>query len=257
MTPDGTNRDKKASVIAAAITFGVALVVLVLLFVLTVGDDRRILSETSIPEMQDDEEIFLEPDLLLDEPPGDEDGELDIPEETQQPPGEPDPAPQEQTERIVKNEEPPKEEPVTNKPKLVSTEKPSEVKTSTPKLSAEDEKRLASMQGKLKTDNNGDPTAKAESTGTVVATGKLSGKGAHGRSMLSFPRQTVKVSQKVVVTVQITVGENGNVKSAAAISGGNSEQRAQCVQMARQSRWTPMPGSGDETGTITFTINPK
>lgn len=251
------NRDRKASVIAASITFGAALVILVLLFVLTVGSDRRMLSESSMPEIQDDEEIFLDPDLMIVDHPGEEDAEEEIAEAARQPMGEPDPAPEEQPVKVVKNTEIPKEEPVTNKNKLVSTDRPADVKTSTPKVSEEDEKRLASVTGKFKSDNNGSNTSHTEGTGSVAADGKLSGKGNNGRTMLSCPRQTVRASQKVTVTVQVTVDAGGNVKSARAVSGGNSEQRASCEQMARKSKWTPQSGAADATGTITFTINPR
>ena len=254
---NNSDRDRKASIIAASITFGAALIILVLLFVLNIGGDRRMLSETSIPEIQDDEEIFLDPELLIVEHRGEEDAEEKIPEAARQPMGEPDPAPEEQPVKVVKNSEPPNEEPVTNKSKLVSTEKPADVKTSTPKVSEEDEKRIASVSGKFKTDNNGSNTSHEESTGTVVASGKLSGKGSNGRSMLSCPRQTVKASQKVTIVVQITVDAKGNVKSARVTSGGSSEQRARCEQMALRSKWTPQPDAADETGTITFTINPR
>lgn len=252
----GSERDRKDSIIAALITFGVALVILVLLFVLTVGDDRRMLAETSIPEIQDDEEIFLDPDLLIVDNAGEEDTEEEIPETSRQPMGEPDPAPEEQPVKVVENPEIPKDQPVTNNTKLVSSEKTSDVKTSTPKVSEEDEKRLASVSGKFKTDNNGSNTSHAEGAGSVSATGTLSGKGSHGRTMLSCPRQTVKASQKVTVTVEIKVDAMGNVTNARATSGGNSEQRAQCERMARKSKWTPQAGAAEEKGRITFTINP-
>ena len=248
--------EKKASIIAAAITFGAALIILVLLFVLTVGDDRRMLAETSMPEMQDDEEIFLDPELMMVDHIGEEESDLDVEQTAQQPPGQPDPAPEEQPVRVVRNEEQPKEEVVSSKPKLVSSDKPNEVKTSSPKLSLEEEKRIASMGGKFKTENNGGNTP-SESTGSSInPTGQLSGAGSQGRKMESCPRQSVKASQKVVVTVDVKVNAQGLVTSATA-RGGNEEQRKQCEQMARGSRWTPKAGEGEVPGKITFTIIPR
>ena len=255
---NGRQRDRKASIIAAAITFGAALIILVLLFVLTVGDDRRMLAETSIPEYQDDEEIFLEPEMLV-EHVGDEESDLDLEEVAKQPSGLPDPAPENQPVRVVRNDVPPPEEPVSTKPKLVSTDKPADVKSTTPKVSTEDEKRIAALGGKFKTENNGGNTS-GESAGTSpVAQGVLSGSGVNGkRRMESCNTKTVSVSQKVVIKVNVVVAENGTVKSANATGGaGNPELRNQCVQWALKSRWTPQAGAGDVPGSITFTIIPK
>lgn len=249
-------RDRKASIIAASLTFGVALVILVLLFVLTVGDDRRALAETSTPEMQDDEEIFLDPELLVIDNPGDETAEI-VDEAAPQPPGEPDPAEEEQPERVVKNEVEPVEEPVSNKPKLVADNKPNEMKTSPPKLSTEDEKRVASVAGKLKTDNNGakngKETANSGSGGNgISATGSV-----NGRRMLSCPTWKVKLTQKTTVKVSITVDASGNVTSASAVSGGTPNLRTQCEKMAKGSKWTPKSGAAPASGTISFTISPN
>lgn len=250
-------RDRKASAIAAAITFGVALVILVLLFVLTVGSDRRMLSETSIPEMQDDEEIYLEPELLTIDDPGEEKAETED-EAAPQVPGEPDPGEEEQPVRVVKNEVPPVEEPVSNKPKLVSTEKPSDVKTSTPPIKKEEEQRVASMAGKFKTDNNGGRTGVETGVSGSGGFGISTTGSVKGRKMLSCPTWKVKLTQKVTVKVQITVDANGNVTSATAIAGsGTPNLRAQCEKMAKGSKWTAQAGAAPASGTINFTITPS
>ena len=255
MMRNGNYRDRKAAIIAASITFGVALIILVLLFVLTVGDDRRMLAESSTPELQDDEEIFYEPEMLIVEHKGDEKSDLDIEEAALQPSGIPEPAEAEQPERVVRNEVAPKEETPAAKPKLVATEKPAEVKTATPQLSREEEKQIASMSSKFKSENNGGFTS-GETNGSVSTSGQLNGSGNRGRRMESCPSSSVKASQKVVVTVKVVVTEKGTVKSATA-TGGNQAQRNACQQMAMKSRWTPREGAGDVAGTITFTIIPK
>lgn len=249
-------RENKAQVIAAAITFGVALIILILLFVLTVGDDRRLLSETSNPELQDDEEYFLEPELLVLDNPGDEEVKT-VDEAAPQTPGEPDPAEEEQPVRVVKNEEPPKEPPVSNKPKLVSTPKESDVKTSTPKLTAEEEKRIASMSGKLKTDNNGSRTGKESANSGSGGNGIAAQGSVNGRKMISCPTWKLTLTQKTTVKVSITVNAEGNVTKASAISGGTPNLRTQCEKMALKSKWTAKEGAAPASGTITFTITPN
>lgn len=250
-------KERKASIIAAAVTMGVALVILVLLFVLTVGDSRKALAEASMPEIQDDEEIFLEPEILVVDNPGDE-AEQTVDEAAPQPPGEPEPAENEQPVRVAKNPEPPKEKPVSSKPKLVADEKKeSDVKTSTPKLSEEEEKRIASMQGKLKSDNNGARNGKESANSGSGGDGVAASGNVNGRKMISCPTWKVRLNQKTTVKVNITVDEDGNVTSATAVSGGTPNLRKECEKMARGSKWTKKAGAKPAAGTISFTITPQ
>lgn len=248
-------RERKASIIAAAVTFGVALVLLVLLFVLSVGNDRRMLAETSVPEVQDDEEVFLEPDLLVVDDPGDEAETID--EAAPQPPGEPDPAPEEHPVKVVKNPVPPKEQPKSNKAPLVATPQESDVKTSTPKLTKEEEKRIASMQGKLKSDNNGSRTGKESAESGSGGNGISTSGSVNGRKMLSCPTWKVRLSQKTTVKVNITVDADGNVTKATAASGGTPNLRKECEKMAKGSKWTAKAGAAPASGSISFTITPR
>lgn len=251
------SRERKAAIIAACVTFGVALVVLVLLFVLTVGSDRRLMEEASMPEIQNDVEVFLEPELLKIEEHGDEDAP-DIDEAAPQTPGEPDPAPEEQPVRVVKNEVPPKEEPVSNKKELVSTPKPNDVKTSTPKVSTEEEKRIASMQGKFKTDNNGSRTGSEAANAGSGGVGVSASGDVNGRKMESWtPIKNVPLTQKVTVKVNITIDADGKVTAATAVAGGNATQRAAAEKMARSSRWTPKAGAAPASGYMSITIFPN
>ena len=247
-------RDKKASAIAAAVTFAIALIVLLLLFTLSLKFDREALATESIPEIQD-EEIYLEPEILQLGEPGDlnaEENDASAP----QTPGEPDPGEIEQPERVVKNAEP-NPDPVSNKPKLVASSEPSEVKTSAPKVKSEDEKRIESISGKLKTDNNGSRTGSESAVSGSGGVGVSKSGNVHGRRMLSCPTTIVTLNQTTTITVAIVVNAEGRVVSARATSGGTEKLRSACVSWAKGSKWTAAPGAPDASGTITFTITPK
>lgn len=248
-------KERKASIIAAIATFAVALIIIVLLFVLTIGGDRRALAETSIPEMQDDEEIFLEPELLVIDNPGDENAEK-VDDAAPQTPGEPDPAETEQKVRIVHNEEKPRETPVSNKPKQVASKEESEPKTSIPELTPEEERRIASMQGKLKSDNNGSRTGSESANSGSGGEGISMQGNVNGRKMLSCPTWTLRLTQRTTVRVNITVDADGNVTSASAASGGTANLRKECEKMALRSKWTKKAGAKPTSGTIVFTITP-
>lgn len=252
----GIPRHRKDAMIAAAVTFAVALLLLLLLFFKSLHYDREALAETSTPELMDDEEIYLEPELLE---VGNE-GETDLkePEEAApQPPGNPDPAEEEQPKQVVKNLEPPKEEPVSSKPKLISTPEPSDVKTSTPKKNEDEARNIASSKVKFKTDNNGSPTGKEGATSSSGGNGVSSSGALKGRQMISCPSWKVTVTSKTTVTVSVTVDANGNVTAATAKSGGTPNLRTQCEKMAKGSKWTPKAGAAPATGTITFIVSPS
>lgn len=247
--------ERGAQVVAAAVTFGVALVILLLLFILNVGDTRRALAETSTPEIEDTEEIFLEPELLVLDNPGDE-VEQTVDEAAPQTPGEPDPSDREERVRVVNNPVPPKETPVTNRPRQVSVAEESDVKTSTPQLSAEEERRIASMQGKLNTDNNGSRTGRESGASGSGGDGVAASGSVNGRRMISCPTWKVRLTQKTTVKVSITVDADGKVTKATAVSGGTPNLRKECEKMALGSKWTAKQGAAPASGTITFTISP-
>lgn len=249
-------RERKASIVAAAVTFGAALIILVFLFVISIGSSREMMASVSTPEIQDNEEIFLEPELLVVDNPGDEDVET-VDEPAPQTPGLPDPAEEEQKVRVVKNNEKPKEQPVSSKPKEVSTPKESDAKTSTPKLSAEDEKRIASAQGKFKTDNNGSTTGKNSANSGSGGNGVSAEGNVNGRTMEYCPTWKVRLTQKTTVKVSITVNAEGKVTAASAISGGTPNLRKECEKMALKSRWTKKEGAKPASGTISFEITPQ
>lgn len=249
-------QERKAAIIAACATFVSALVIFILLMVLTVGSDRRMLAESSTPELQDDEEYYLEPDFLVLDNPGDEEAP-DVDEAAPQTPGEPDPAETEQPVRVVQNKEKPAEPPVSNKPKTVSSKENSDVKSSTPKLTEEEERRIASMSGKLKTDNNGSRTGKESANSGSGGDGISMSGSINGRKMLSCATWKVRLSQKTTVKVNITVDSDGNVISATAVSGGTPNLRKECEKMAKTSKWTKKAGAQPASGSISFTITPQ
>ena len=250
-----SNRERKDAIIAAAVTFGVALLIIIFLFVKSLNYDREAFAEASIPEYQDEEEYFLEPDLLIMGQTGETD--LEQTEEAEpQPPGEPDPAETEQLVKTTPNNEEPKEEPVSTKPKLVSSTEQSDVKTSTPKPSDEDQKRIASIQGKFKSDNNGSRTGKESANSGSGGNGVSVSGSVNGRKQVSISTWPVKLTQKTTVKVSIIVDADGNVTSATAISGGTPTLRSECEKMARTSKWTKKAGAAPQSGTISITITP-
>lgn len=255
--PNKKENEKKAAVWAAAATFVSALIILVLLFVLTVGSDRSLLASASIPEIQDDEEYFLEPELLVLDNPGNEDAE-NIDEAAPQPEGQPDPAPAEQPVRAVKVKEEVKEKPETNKAPLVATAKESDVKTSKKVLTAEEEKRIAEMQGKLKTENNGSSTGKTAAASGAGGDGISAVGNVNGRKWLGCTTWKVRLNQKTTVVVNVEVDADGKVTKAQAVSGGGSDNlRKECEKMAKTAKWTAKKGAATAKGTITFTIIPS
>lgn len=257
MTERDRNSQRRASLIAALVTFGSALVILVLLFVLNIGGSRQVLAEVSTPEVQDDEEIFLEPEFLTQDVLGEQEAE-EIDEAAPQTPGEPDRADEDQPVRVVPNEKEPQQPPVSNKPELVSSkEDKSDLKTSTPKLSKEEEQRIAAVSGKLKTDNNGSRTGKESGESGAGGEGISTVGSLKGRKMISCNTWKVRLTQKTVVKVSITVNAEGNVTKATAVSGGTPNLRTQCEKMAMTSKWDKKAGAAPASGTITFTISPN
>lgn len=242
--------------IAAGITFLLALVLLLFLFFCSLDFDREALAQSSIPELQDDEEIYLEPQIMELNTPGDEDVEDATDEPAPQPPGEPDPSIDEKMDRIEQSLEEPANQPVSNKSKLVSNNNNSDLKTSTPAVSKEEEKRISSMSGKFKTDNNGARNGKESLTSGIGGEGISASGNVKGRKMLDCPKWKLKLSQPATVKVSIVVEADGTVSSAKALSGGTPNLRAQCEKMAKGSLWTKAPGAAPASGVITFNIKP-
>lgn len=247
-------RERRASIIAACVTFGAALVILVLLFILSVGDNRAALAQESIPELHDDEEIFLEPELLQMGNDGEE--ELDLQEEAApQPPGIPDQGETEQKVSVVQNTTPDNNN-TSNQREVISTPKPSDVPAPKPKPSDEDNQRITNMGGNFNSPNNGAVNGQSSPNSGSGGNGVTASGVLKGRQMLSCNRNPIALKPGVtkgVVKVEVVVNAKGDVTSAKAISGP-SELFAECERRAKNSKWSASKGAPDAKGTITFTI---
>lgn len=250
--PDRRDCERRDSLIAIAVTlFVTVLMVLGLMFGGLTYDER--LAKASIPELQDEEEeIFLEPEILeMNKSIGEEDAvNNDAPAAEVK--GEPVPAEVEQTHTQIKGTN---ENPAPNVHEHVTTTEESAVQTTTP--SKKDEEKVASsMAGKFGSkpgaaDGKFDSTSGSGGTGSGV-TGKMS-----GRQFLGCPLPDVSLSHKVVVTVSITVDADGKVTSATASGAADRSIRKKCEDAAMKAKWSAKKGSPSTRGSITFTIIPK
>lgn len=256
MNSEEDKRERKAAIIAACVTFGAALVILVLLFVLTVGNDRREMAQASIPEIQDMEEIFLEPELM----PMENAGEPDATEDDTPAPevdGTPEKAPKVEKEQNVPSKKDP-DKTLAPKKEVVAQEAPSPVQATAPKKNEDDPKAAKAPTGAT-FGNTGSgkqtaPTYGAGGTGLGV-TGQLS-----GRAFKGCPRESPTGSGKVTVVVSVEVNAEGRVVSAKIKSSSGSvsaDDKKKCLSMARNSAWEPKAGAANEYGVITFSITHK
>lgn len=245
-------QNKKDSVIAAVITFFVVLVILfVLLFTNISYDAPEQLANDSTPElMLDEEETFLEPEILKDL--GEEDAvNNEAPAKAFQ--GEPEPAPKE-SNKIV---EPGKNaNPAPPVKKLVSTNKESDVKTTEPKATEEERQRVTSAMAKGFVGKNGNTQGSTGSDGAGDSSVGIVGN-ASGRTFKGCPKPDVTLRHKTTVTVSVVIDADGKVISATASGAADANIRAACERAARQARWTEKKGAGETRGTLTFTITPR
>ena len=247
-------RERRANIIAAAVTFGVALIILVLLFVLTVGDDRKELAQASMPEIQDMEEVYLEPELMPMENAGEPDAEADdspAPEVV----GTPEKAPEVQKEQSVPNNRDP-EKPKAHKEPVVSQEKPSSVQSTEPPKNEADPRVAKAPTGATFAPNPGSGANTAPAYGAggsgLGVKGDLS-----GRAFKGCPQESPKGAGKITVVVSVEVNAAGKVVNAKLKSypgNATADDRNKCLSMARKSSWEPKEGAKNEWGTITFTI---
>lgn len=243
----------KDSIIAVGVTILVTLLMLLALIFTGLKYDER-LAQSQPETMMEEEEIFLEPELLL--PHHKSVGEPDAVNHDSPAPevkGEPEPAPVEQTHTAVNGENP---NPAPPKPTQVTQDKPSAVESAAPSKSKEEEKVATSMAGKFKgnpglTEGKFDSTSGSEGTGTGI-TGKMS-----GRQFLGCPAPDVTLSHRTVVTVAIQVDADGKVTEAKASGATDRSILKKCEQAALQAKWSAKKGAVSARGTITFTIIPR
>lgn len=248
---------RRDSLIAAGVTLLVALGVFLFLFWGEIGFDRSQSVQASIPETVPDEEedeLFLDP-MLLD--PGEEQSLMkDAAAAPAQ--GMPEVVPEpKQTRSVVKSEPTDQPRPAPPKEKLVASTKPSPVKAVPPKATDKEVKKAQSRTAGAFSPDNGQTHGRNNSDGSTGSSTGISGH-SDGWKFLGCPRPDVKLRNKTVVTVTVTVNSRGEVTSASA-RGGTSQLRAVCEQAARKARWQPVDSRKARTarGTITFTITPR
>lgn len=278
--PEDPN-ERKAAIIAACITFGAALIILVMLFIFTIGGTKSELAEASMPEIQDNEEIsleneFLEPEFLEPEPLDNEEGvdeESDLLEESSpQPEGEPEFNEEPQDIKTDVNEIVPEEQPKNEQPEAKPAPKPAPETPPTknptmpsggaPKETGEKESAITTQMQSGFNKNNGSPTGNSSvaitgsgGNGNDKVEGALDG---GGREMLNITMETVPVRSPVTIKVQIVVNAAGSVVGTPVIlsGGGDKTQKEACKRMAKSSKWKAKKGAENVNGTITFYLKP-
>lgn len=252
--PTPRHRD---SVIAATVTFAVALLLLLVLYYGGLRFDPSFLAEVSTPEismdMPEEEEEFIEPEIVQDL--GEPQAEVqDAPAPAAK--GNPEPAPVENTRQVIPDRNP-KPAPPVEKP--VTQKKESPVKATTPQVSDEEKKKVTSKVA----DKFGGPNgSKTGTSGTSGAGGNgvgISGSVA-GRTFKGCPKPSVELRNKVVVEVRVTIDAAGHVTKATARSKSGSASAAilrACEQAAKGARWSEDKDTPSASGTLTFTITPK
>jgi len=244
------NRQQKDKSLAAAVTALVMATVIIALLLGSMTFDRELLAVRQAPEILEEEELFLEPEILKDL--GEEDAvHNDAPAEAFQ--GEPEPAETDNTKLVVKGDNP-KPAPPVEKP--VSTKRESPVKVTEPTITKEEKQKVTSSVAKGFSGRNG---AKEGSSGSAGAGGTGMGitGNASGRTFKGCPKPDVTLRNKTTVTVAVVIDADGNVTSAKASGGASAAIRRACEQAARGAKWSAKKGAGETRGSITFTITPK
>lgn len=244
--------EQKDKGIAAAITFAIMLIIVLLLFLGSITYDRELLAQSSIPEIgMEEEELFLEPEIL--KPIGEEDAvNHDSPAEAFK--GEPEPAETDNPKLVVKGDNPKPAPPVQ---KVVTTTKESSVKATEPTISKEEEQKIKSTVANAFSGRNGNTEGKSSSAAGAGGEGSGVNGSSTGRNFLSCPSPNVSLNHKTVVKVDVKIDADGKVIEAKATGGGDADIRRKCEQAARSARWSAKKGASVASGTITFTIIPK
>lgn len=246
MTPD----EKKASAIAAAVTLVAVALTLLLLFTCFIGWNRDDLLSASAMQQKDDEELFIDPELI-------DLGEMSTPEIDEATPaeiGEPEKADADVRQPIEPGQNPDPAPPIEKK---ITQKDESPVKTTEPQQTKEERRKASTKVADKFSGKSGVADGKFESSAGAGATGVgVTGK-ARGRSFLGCPKPVVELTNKVTVVVNIVVNENGNVISASARGSASATIRRKCEEAALKARWSKKRGAGDTPGTITFVITPR
>lgn len=247
-------RRRKDTVIAASVTFGVALLILLWLFFGGMTFDRSTLASASMPEIQTpEEELFLEPELITDL------GEPDAMAQDEAAPvfkGEPEKSEQENTKLIVpgKNDKP--APPVEKK---ITQPQESPLSSVEPSKTDENKQKVTSKIADKFSSTNGTSTGTSGTNGAGGAGVGILGS-VNGRTFKGCPKPSVELQNKVVVQVNVTIDASGRVIKAVARSKSGKASQAilnACQQAALKARWSEDKATPTATGTLTFTITPK
>lgn len=243
---DNNNKDR---IIAAALTFCVTFLLLLILFFGKVSWERQEIAEASTPELMEPEEMFIEPELV-------ELGEENAVNNDKPAPaikGEPDPAPIDHAEIIEPGHKP---TPTPPKPRLNTQKKESKMKVEEPsKTDKERQKATSSVASKFSKKNGAVEGSDKGSSGAGGTGIGVSGN-AHGRTFLSCPKPDVALRHKTVVKVNVVIDANGNVTEASATGSADISIRRKCEAAARSAKWSAKKGATSTRGSITFTITP-
>lgn len=245
-----TDNNNKDRIIAAALTFGVVLILLLILFFGKVSWERQEIAEASTPELMEPEEMFIEPELV-------ELGEENAVNHDKPAPaikGEPDPAPEDHAEII---EPGPKPEPAPPKPKMITQKKESKMKVEeASQTDKEKQKATSTVANKFSKKNGAVEGTDKGSAGAGGAGIGVSGN-AHGRTFISCPKPDVALRHKTVVKVNVVIDADGNVTEASATGSADVSIRRKCEAAARAAKWSAKKGATSTRGSITFTITPR
>ena len=241
----------KDRVIAAAVTFAAAILILLFLFLGGMSVERRELAQASVPElMPEEEETFLEPEILQDL--GEPDATAnDAPAPVEQ--GEPRQTPVENNKIVVPGDNP---KPAPQVEKKVTQKKESPVKATDPPANKEKPSEISSSMANKFSGKNGAQSGSKGSAGSGGTGVGINGN-ANGRSLLGCPKPDVELRHKTTVRVSVVIDADGNVISANASGGADASIRRACERAAKGARWSAKKGAGETRGSITFTITPR
>ena len=239
-----SRQQDKDRIIAAALTFLFVLALLLFLFFGGMKWERAELAVTSTPDIMEDEPTYYEPDLL-------ELGEEDAITEDAPAPGitgEPVPSPEPKIRQAAS------QDPVTRPSSATvnSFRQESPVKADSALTEFQEAAdALASKFNHL----NGNKSSKGGVSGSGGDGMGISGS-VKGRSFLSCPKPQVTLRRRTVVTVNITINDEGVVTKASATGSADAEIRKKCEEAALRARWSAKKGAPPASGSITFTITP-
>lgn len=258
------NRATKDRFVAGGVTIAVALMLLLLLFFTGIGLDKEQLAASSIPETGNDEELFIEPELDLEELPAQnlEQGSPDANKEDESPSepfkGDPLKSDNEQPQRIEPGRNP-APAPANSPQKTQKTTSP--VKTTEPTATERERQQASSKVAGAFSANNG------SNKGSNAGNGATSGRGAglsvsgslNGRKFLGCDKFNPELENKVTVKVSVTVNAEGIVTAAKITGASQASEKVknQCLRAAHTARWAKKAGAPDQRGTLTFNIVPK